>query len=125
MDSPSVNLTKRVKIEGKWSFCEVAYAGKGQKRIRPNVIKLNGTEETHAEGRYYLDWREDGKRYRIAAGKDATEAENQRHAKELELAAINAGVPVLAQVDDERPMLTSAIGAFLEETKLTKKPKTL
>ena len=121
--SPAVHLTKRVQTATGWTFCPVAYGGRGH--IKPNVVKVQGVEQRHDEGVYYIDWRADGKRYRVTVGRDATEAENRRQAKEKELAAIGAGVPVLAQVDDSRPMLTSAIAEFLEETKLTKKPKTL
>jgi integrase/recombinase XerD len=120
--SPSVHLTKRVQTEKGWSFCPVVYTARNQ--IRPNVVGVLGEEQRHEEGVYYLDWREDGKRYRVPAGKDATEAENQRVTKEKEFAARNAGVPVLAQTDDNRISLTSAIAAYLEEVKLTKKPKT-
>src|SRR5205807_5626811 len=38
--------------------------------------------------------------------------------------AISAGVPVLARTDGQ-VSLTAAIAEYLEETKLTKKPKTL
>jgi integrase/recombinase XerD len=123
--SPKVNLTKRVQLgtgTTGWAFCPVVYTARNQ--IRPNVVLVEGVEQRHEEGIYYLDWRENGKRYRAPVGKDAADAENQRHAKEKELAAINAGVPVLAQTDDNRTSLTAAIAAYLEETKLTKKPKT-
>ncbi len=122
-ESPAVHLTKRVQTATGWTFCPVAYGGRGH--IKPNVVKVQGVEQRHDEGVYYIDWRADDKRYRMTVGRDATEAENRRQAKEKELAAINAGVPVLAQVDESRPTLTAAIAEFLEETKLTKKPKTL
>ena len=122
-ESPAVHLTKRVQTETGWTFCPVAYGVRGH--IKPNVVKVQGVEQRHDEGVYYIDWRADDKRYRMTVGRDATEAENRRQAKEKELAAINAGVPVLAQVDESRPTLTAAIAEFLEETKLTKKPKTL
>jgi len=121
-ESPAVHLTKRVQTETGWTFCPVAYGVRGH--IKPNVVKVQGVEQRHDEGVYYIDWRADGKRYRVTVGRDATEAENRRQAKEKELAAINAGVPVLAHTDGQ-VSLTAAIAEYLEETKLTKKPKTL
>ena len=121
-ESPAVHLTKRVQTETGWTFCPVAYGVRGH--IKPNVVKVQGVEQRHDEGVYYIDWRADGKRYRVTVGRDATEAENRRQAKEKELAAINAGVPVLARTDGQ-VSLTAAIAEYLEETKLTKKPKTL
>ncbi|PYV56222.1 MAG: hypothetical protein DMG98_13515 [Acidobacteria bacterium] len=120
--SPAVHLTKRVQTATGWTFCPVAYGGRGH--IKPNVVKVQGVEQRHDEGVYYIDWRADGKRYRVTVGRDATEAENRRQAKEKELAAISAGVPVLARTDGQ-VSLTAAIAEYLEETKLTKKPKTL
>ena len=121
-ESPAVHLTKRVQTETGWTFCPVAYGVRGH--IKPNVVKVQGVEQRHDEGVYYIDWRADGKRYRVTVGRDATEAENRRQAKEKELAAISAGVPVLARTDGQ-VSLTAAIAEYLEETKLTKKPKTL
>jgi integrase/recombinase XerD len=124
--APSVNLTKRVQIvkDGKkvWVFCPVVYTSRNQ--IRPNVVMVGGIEERHEEGVYHLDWRDNGERHRLSVGKDATEAENRRVTQEKEFAARNAGVPVLAQTDDIRISLTSSIAGYLEEVKLTKKPKT-
>ena len=123
MDSPKVHLTKRVKLEGTgWTFCPVVYTARGQ--LRPDVVMVEGVEQRHPEGRYYIDWRENGTRHRLKVGKDGTEADNRRQAKQKELAAIAAGVPVLAQTDG-KISLTVAIAEYLEETKLTKKPKTL
>jgi len=121
-ESPAVHLTKRVQTETGWTFCPVAYGVRGH--IKPNVVKVQGVEQRHDEGVYYIDWRADGKRYRVTVGRDATEAENRRQAKEKELAALNAGVPVLARTAGQ-VALTEAIAEYLEETKLTKKPKTL
>jgi len=89
-------------------------------------VLVKGVEERHPEGIYYIEWRQNGERIRQSVGKDATEARNQRQAKEAELNATNAGVHILAQTGDNgnRVLLTVAVAEFLEETKLTKKPKT-
>jgi integrase/recombinase XerD len=123
MANREVNLLKRIKTEDGWLFFPVALTQKGY--VRPDVVLVRGKEERHPEGAYYLEYREDGKRIRQQVGKDAEDAQQRRTAKEAELSAINAGVPVLAQTSDTRVSLTAAIAEYLEETKLTKKPKTL
>ena len=69
-----VNLSKRVLIEGKWRYCPVVLTANG--RIRQDWVVVGDREELHAEGEYHLDWRQRGKRKRLAVGKDATHALN-------------------------------------------------
>jgi integrase/recombinase XerD len=121
-ENKEVNLLKRIKTENGWYFFPVALTAKGH--VRSDIVLVKGVEERHPEGKYYLEYRQNGKRIRQPLGRDAGEAHNRRLAKEAELAACNAGVPVLAQ-NGTRILLTAAIAAYLEETKLTKKPKTL
>jgi integrase len=124
--SKEVNLTKRIQTgqgQDGWRFCPVVLTAKGQ--VRPDLVIVNGKEERHPEGVYYLEWRENGKRIRRPAGRDATDANSQRLAKEAELNAINNGVTVVPQAGDNRVMLRTGITDYLQEIKLTKKPKTL
>jgi integrase len=59
-------------------------------------------------------------------GKDAADASARRLRKESELNAVNNGVTVVPETgDSSHRSLTGAVTAFLDETKLTKKPKTL
>lgn len=122
-----VNLTKRVRINGDLRFCPVVVGGNG--RIRPDVVSVNGQTETHKEGTYYLDYRQNGKRIRVAVGKNAQDADNARQRKETEMKAQRIGVEVVnspVMIDGQaKRSLTATIAMYLEETKLTKKPKTL
>ena len=43
---------KRVKVDGSWRFCAVVYGGGG--KIKPDAVTVNGREEIHPEGLYYL-----------------------------------------------------------------------
>jgi hypothetical protein len=119
----SVNLTKRVKTEEGLRYCPVAESVNG--RVKPDLVVVNGTEERHGEGAYYLEWREDGKRVRLSVGKDAQDAAARRQRKEAELNALNSGVSVLPENGNGHPSVAGAVARFLEETELTKKPKTL
>ena len=121
--SREVNLTKRVQIPDGMRYCPIVLASNG--RIRPDLVLVNGRPERHPEGAYYLEWREKGMRIRLSVGKDAQDAATRRQRKEAELNALNNGVPVLPVNDDGHRSLAAAVTQFLEETELTKKPKTL
>jgi integrase len=119
-----VNLTKRVKTAQGVRYCPVALSANG--RVKPDLVLVNGKEERHPEGAYYLEWREGAKRVRLSVGKDASDASTRRLRKEAELNALNHGLAV--GPDDEQNghrSIAVAVPDFLDETKLTKKPKTL
>jgi len=121
--SREVNLTKRVQTQRGMRYCPVVLASNG--RIRPDRVLVNGQPECHPEGAYYLEWRENGRRVRLSVGKDAQDAASQRQRKQAELFALNNGVSVLSENGDGHGFVATAIAQFLEETELTKKPKTL
>lgn len=122
-----VNVTKRVKTLQGLRYCPVVLSANG--RIRPDWVLVNGMEERHPEGAYYLEWREGTKRTRLSVGNDPATATARRMQKEAELNAKNHGVevvPVLPQNGNNgHRSVATAVAEFLEETKLTKKPKTL
>src|SRR5712692_3230554 len=119
-----VNLTKRVNTAQGLRYCPVALSANG--RVKPDLVLVNGKEERHPEGAYYLEWREGEKRIRLSVGKDAADASARRLRKEAELNAINNGVAVVAADEHNGPRsVSAAVAEFLDETKLTKKPKTL
>jgi len=124
MANREVNLTKRVQTPHGWRYCRVLLSANG--RVKPDVVFLNGKEERHHEGAYYLEWREGAKRVRLSVGKDAADASARRLRKEAELNAVNNGVTVAPENgQDGHRSLAAAISEYLEETTLTKKPKTL
>jgi hypothetical protein len=55
-----VNLTKRVQTPYGWRYCRLVFSAKG--RIKPDLAVVNGKQECHTEGAYYLEWREGVKR---------------------------------------------------------------
>ena len=124
MANREVNLTKRVQTPHGWRYCRVLLSANG--RLRPDVVVVNGNEERHPEGAYYLEWREGSKRVRLSVGKDLADASARRMRKEAELNALNNGVAVVPENGDNgHCSLQAAIREYLEETALTKKPKTL
>src|SRR5258707_4440554 len=93
MANREVNLTKRVQTPHGWRYRRVLLSANG--RVKPDVVVVNGKEERHSEGAYYLEWREGTKRVRLSVGKDPADASARRLRKEAELNAINNGVAVL------------------------------
>ena len=121
--SRELNLTKRVQTPEGMRYCPIVLAANG--RIRPDLVLVSGRPERHLEGAYYLEWRDKGKRIRLSVGKDPQDAAARRQRKEAELNALNNGVSVLPEPGNGHPSVAAAVAKFLEETELTKKPKTL
>lgn len=118
-----VNLTKRIQTPHGWRYCRVVLSANG--RVKPDLVLVNGEQETHKEGAYYLEWREGAKRVRLSVGKDPADASARRQRKEAELNAINNGVSVVPDGQNGHRSVAAVVAEFLDETKLTKKPKTL
>jgi integrase/recombinase XerD len=122
-----VNITKRVQIEGKgWRFCEVVFGG--NRKIRPNVVLIDGREQVHPEGRYYIDFLQDGQRKRLAAGASAAEAataaDQQTRLLTAHKAATAAGISLPTKPAAGGRSLREAADTYLLEVQAHKKPKT-
>jgi integrase len=93
-------------------------------RVKPDVVLVDGKQEAHPEGAYYLEWREGAKRIRVSVGKNAADAAARRLRKEAELNAVNNGISIVPDGGDGHRSIAAAVADYLDETKLTKKPKT-
>ncbi len=129
MRKVKVNLTKYVATEAGLRYCPAVITSNG--RIKQDIVLVSGKEERHPEGAYYLDWRRNGVRVRLSVGKNAQDALTQRDRKTFELNAANHGVELASSVgpngssaNDGRKPLSVAVADFLEDAKLSKKPKT-
>jgi integrase/recombinase XerD len=116
-----VNLTKRVRTPQGMRYCAVVLSANG--RVKPDAVLVNGKPERHPEGAYYIEWHDNGKRIRLSVGKDAADASTMRLRKETELNNGDATVPEMAA--NGHRSVTASVADYLEETELTKKPKTL
>ena len=124
MANREVNLTKRVQTPHGMRYCRVVLSANG--RVKPDLVVVNGKEERHPEGAYYSNGAKVAKRVRLSVGKDAADASARRLRKEAELNALNNGVAVAPENGTNgHRSLAALIAEFLDETKLTKKPKTL
>jgi hypothetical protein len=64
-----VHLSKLIQTPKGPRYCFAVLAANG--RVRPHVVIVNGQEERHAEGSYYISWYEGRKLVRRSVGKDA------------------------------------------------------
>ncbi len=118
-----VNVTKRIETPSGSRYCPVVLNSSG--RIKSDWVIVNGSQEKHPEGSYYLEWREKGQRKRLSVGKDAVVAFNSQVRKVKELEARAEGLEVQLPKDDpNRAQLRSAMAEFLKEIKLSRKDKT-
>ena len=122
MANREVNLTKRVQTLHGMRYCRVVLSPNG--RVKPDVVLVNGNEEGHPEGAYYLEWREGSKRVRLSVGEDAQDAAARRLRKGAELNAVNNGVAVVPENGNGQGSLAGTVADYLEAIKLSKKPKT-
>lgn len=83
-----VNIVKTVKSDNKW--ITVPAVEKNGKVVRDHVL-IQGKDEHHPEGRYYLDWYEGGKKRRQAVPNFEDLVQTAR-AKFAELKARSAGI---------------------------------
>jgi integrase/recombinase XerD len=116
-----VNLTKRIQTGQGLRYCPVVLSANG--RVKPDAVMVNGKPERHTEGAYYLEWSEGSKRVRLSVGKDAADADARRRRKAAELNAVNNGAAIVPE--NGQRSVAAAVEDYLEETTLTKKPKTL
>ena len=121
-----INLTKYVQIAAGPRYCPAVVTSNG--RIKQDVVLVNGTEERHPEGSYYLDWRANGVRVRLSVGKNAQDALTQRDRKKFELNAASHGVEIVPAASNAASnghrLLSVTISKYLEEMSLGKKRKT-
>ncbi len=87
-----VNITKQVKTQHGWR--NVALARDARRRIKWTV----------GSGRYIIEWRENGRRQRAAAGVTPAEALEAQKRKRLELGARETGLELSGVSDEEKKL---------------------
>jgi hypothetical protein len=82
-------------------------------RVRRDHVTVQGRDELHPEGTYYLEWWSGGERSREAGGPDAfLAAERARH-KQAELSAARSGIiPHPETPDAERITVKDALDKY-------------
>ncbi len=119
----SCNLTKYVKVgENRWQYCSPVRGKTG--RVKQDLVVVNGRPEHHPEGYYALDWREDGKRRRVAVGKNAASAQQKQERQNTVLQARAIGLAVAEEPLGTSLTVAEASEGFLAEIRMQRTPKT-
>jgi integrase/recombinase XerD len=111
-----VKLLEQVKVEGRWVLAAALFDSKG--RIRRDRVRVDGGEELHPEGGYFIEWWDHGKRSREAVGPDPWAAAEKVRIRQAELSAVRHGLiappePAIAP-DQGRITLDAALKQYIE-----------
>ena len=108
------NIIKMVKLNGKWPFARIV---ERNGRIVRDHVWVDGRDEHHPEGRYYLEWYENGKRRRQPVESYDLLLPAAR-AKSIELNAVRAGLMAVPEAQlasvPTRLTMDAAIDQYLE-----------
>lgn len=114
MPSNTVSLEIRIKSEGKHPFVPAVLTSNG--RVKSFVAWVNGKEEHHKEGSYYLRWRENGKQTRKCVGRDPQLALTKMQRKEQALRSRAVGLKVEGDSGDGPGLtLSDAVNEYIED----------
>jgi integrase/recombinase XerD len=120
-----VNITKYVKLAGQWRFAPVARRESGN--IRWDHVLVDRLAEHHPEGKYFIEWREDGARRRRSVGTAPSEvlAEAQRQRALLDAKAAGVEVAGTENGPATRQLLVpDAVARYLRDIRMNKAAST-
>jgi integrase len=107
-----------IKVNGKWRFAPVV---ERDGNIVRDLVLINGAEENHSEGRYYLEWHEGGRRRR-KGGPIFEDLVAAARTKFIELHARRAGL--LPAPEPEHLTIDDAINQYLDYIRKQKSHRT-
>jgi integrase len=99
-----VKLLKKIKHNDNWIFATALFDTKG--RVRRDHVTVEGRDELHPEGVYFLHWWNAGIRSHEAVGPDAFIAAERARKKQAELSAVRSGVLDAASANEHPDRVT-------------------
>jgi integrase/recombinase XerD len=123
--SERVNIIKYIKVNDRWRFAPVARRANGN--IHWDHVLIDGVPQQHLEGRYFIEWREGGRRRRKSVGTIPSEilAEAQRQRAVLDAKAAGVEVTESAAASTERLLrITDAVDRYLRDVRMNKAEST-
>src|SRR5438034_11558262 len=122
MRNRGVNITKRIVTPQGKRYCLVVFSSNG--RIKQDLVLVDGREERHPEGAYYIEWRENGRRVRESVGKNAPDAISRKLRQAQILASKALGIALIDSsnhniVRSKRRPIAESIKTYLEEIRLS------
>jgi integrase len=123
--SERVNIIKYIKHNECWRFAPVVKRPNGN--IHWDHVLIEGKAQQHAEGKYFIEWREGGSRRRKSVGtipsQVLTEAQRQRALLDAMAAGIEISDPE-PRPDSRQLLVTDAIERYLRDVKMNKAEST-
>jgi integrase/recombinase XerD len=106
MPGRTVTLEIRIKLaDGKHPFVPAVITSNG--RVKPFTGLVNGKEEQHKEGSYYIRWRENGRQPRACVGRDPQLALTKMQRKEQVLRSLSLGLKIEDEGDFNSPVVVA------------------
>lgn len=104
-----VNILKKVKVQGSWKLCPAVIEASGKLKDR---VRVHGRIETHPEGIYFIEWRDDQRQRRRVSVLDPAAVIERARIKCLELEGVVAAAQISPSVPSTRffsetPLLTA------------------
>jgi integrase len=122
---PSVNLKRKVLLNGEWTFVPVA---KKNGNYLPHHVLIRGVSTKVTEGTFYVEWRENRKRIQKAVGGNGHEAiaarETQIAIHKLRAAGVKVEQDAPA-ITVKKETLEESVTAYLKDNRTRLRPKTL
>lgn len=102
------------KADGKWTMGKPAVKGNG--RLKPLWVMVDGKEEHHPEARYKVSWYDNGKKRFEDVGQDPDVAIATLSRREKSLEAKAEGLTVLDDKESkDRVLLSAAIAVYVDD----------
>lgn len=123
--SDRVNIIKYVKHSNRWRFAPLARRPNGN--IHWDHVLIEGVPQPHPEGKYFIEWREDGVRRRRSVGTIPSEILAQAQRQRALLDAKAAGIEVAES--ESKPagrqlLVADAAERYLRDVKMNKSAST-
>ena len=113
MPGLTVTLEIRIKLaDGRHPFVPAVITSNG--RVKPFVGMVNGKEEQHKEGSYYIRWRENGSQPRACVGRDPQLALIKMQRKEQVLKSLSLGL----KIEDEANLGSMSYSLIVMDARL-------
>jgi integrase/recombinase XerD len=120
-----VNITKYIKHDGRWRFAPVTRRASGS--IHWDHVLVDGISAHHPEGKYFIEWREDGARRRRSVGTIPSEVLGEAQRQRALLDARAAGIEVAESENQQATrqlLVTDAVKRYLRDIKMNKAEST-
>jgi len=113
------SVWKYVKVGENWRYCRPVLGPNN--KIKPHWVHVNGHQELHAEGNYYVHFIQNRRQVWKKIGPNPAEAVRAADWQRSYLSAVVQGIPV--KTEDRPLMVSDTLYGYLEEYRLSKRPE--